>query len=75
MSNDFDWNKGDGVVLKPRSGVAVYPNAPGNIVIRVQCAPGDDEFIVLTIEEAESVVKGLEATIREIGTRPGFKSR
>lgn len=69
MSNEesgpFDWNKDvDSVVFPTVQGVAVYSNPDGDIVIRQQAGPLDDDdtIIVFPRSQAQSIALAIQVT-------------
>ena len=56
---DFKWNEDiDNVVFKSAQGVAVYSNPDGDIVIRQQASPLDDEdqIVIVPRDRVEALI-------------------
>lgn len=56
MSDDFSWDDCESVVVKPISGIAVYENPEGNIVVRLEWG---DEFIAIPRQHAQVVAAAI----------------
>ena len=66
MSEGFAWGgTADGVVFKSVQGVAVYSNLDGDIVIRQQAGPIDDDDAVIIIprDRLDSLLLALRAEL------------
>lgn len=64
--SEFVWASDESaVVFKTVQGVAVYPNPDGDIVIRQQAGPldDDDEVIVIPRERGEALIAALVAEL------------
>ena len=62
MTGEVNWFENDeSLVIKPVSGVAVYTNPNGDIVIRQQGSFGeDDSFIFFPVEHAQAVINAIK---------------
>ena len=61
---DFKWNEDiDNVVFKTAQGVAVYSNPDGDIVIRQQAGPMDDEdqIVIVPRDRVETLIFSIES--------------
>jgi hypothetical protein len=60
--DDFDWTDKDSVVVPSQEAIAIYENAAGNVVIRVQRAWNEDEdaFIVIARDNLPAVIEALK---------------
>ena len=61
---DFKWNEDiDNVVFKSVQGVAVYSNPDGDIVIRQQAGPMDDEdqIVIVPRDRVETLIFSIES--------------
>lgn len=64
MSDDFSWDDCDSVVVNPVSGIAVYENPEGNIVIRLEWG---DEFIAIPRQHARKVAAAINRLLKKGG--------
>ena len=63
---DFNWFKEECVAVKPRTGIAVYLNTSGDVVIRQQCTDGsDDDMVIIDIDSAKTVASAILDVIGE----------
>ena len=63
MRADFDWSQNSECVVFPTVlGVAVYRNADGDVVIRQQAGPldEDDTFVILPEMHLQHLIKALQ---------------
>jgi len=61
---DFKWNEGiDNVVFKSVQGVAVYSNPDGDIVIRQQAGPldDDDQIVIVPSDRVEALIFAIKS--------------
>lgn len=61
---DFKWNEDiDNVVFKTAQGVAVYSNPDGDIVIRQQAGPMDDEdqIVIVPRDRVETLIFSIKS--------------
>ena len=64
MSEGFAWgNTSDEVVFKSVQGVAVYSNPDGDIVIRQQASPLDDEdqVVIIPSDRVETLIFAIKS--------------
>ncbi|OWY35280.1 hypothetical protein [Herbaspirillum aquaticum] len=60
MSDKFDWNDKDAVVVQRVDAIAVYQNEKGDIVIRQQDSMGeDDHYIVIPPDRVKDVLNAI----------------
>lgn len=61
---DFKWNEDiDNVVFKSVQGVAVYSNPDGDIVIRQQAGPldDDDQIVIVHSDRVEALIFAIKS--------------
>ena len=61
---DFKWNEDiDNVVFETVQGVAVYTNPDGDLVIRQQASPLDDEdqIVIVPRDRVETLIFAIES--------------
>lgn len=61
---DFKWNEDiDNVVFKSVQGVAVYSNPDGDIVIRQQAGPldDDDQVVIVPSDRVEALIFAIKS--------------
>ena len=61
---DFKWNEDiDNVVFKSVQGVAVYSNPDGDIVIRQQASPldDDDQIVIVPSDRVEALIFSIKS--------------
>ncbi len=67
----FEWMESPSVVIKSVDAIAVYPNVPGDIVIRQKSSKGifreEDSIIVVPRDRLDAVLAALE---RERARKP-----
>lgn len=69
MADEFNWKEDkDSVVFPSTQGVAVYANGQGEIVIRQQAGPldDDDSFVVIPRDQVAAVILAIQAVGGEI---------
>lgn len=60
MSDKFDWNDKDAVVVQRVDAIAVYQNEKGDIVIRQQDSMGgDDHYIIIPPDRVNDVLNAI----------------
>ena len=60
MSDKFDWNDKDAVVVQRVDAIAVYQNEKGDIVVRQQDSMGgDDHYIIIPPDRVNDVLNAL----------------
>ncbi len=61
----FEWLESPSVVIKPVDAIAVYANAPGDIVIRQKSSKGifreEDSIVVIPRDRLDAVIAALES--------------
>lgn len=68
MRSDFNWNDAEEVIVfKTVQGVAVYRNEDGDVVIRQQAGPLEEEdtFIVVPSSHLEPLITALQTEAKE----------
>jgi hypothetical protein len=71
--SDFDWS-GKNVVLRAYGSIAVHENPYGDVVIRQERDPleEDDHWVVVPIQDAEHVARAIIDKVAEIKTDPDW---
>lgn len=70
MSNDFSWTDDtDAVAFKSVRGIAVYANPAGDLVIRQQAGPLDDDdaIIVVPVDRMLDLIDALHRASSDTG--------
>jgi hypothetical protein len=65
LTDDFDWNEEDAVVVQRQDALAVYANPDGNLVVRQQRWPDEDVFIVINRQQVRRVIEAMERVLKE----------
>jgi hypothetical protein len=67
MSDKFDWNDEDDLVIPSQLAVAVYVNPKGEIVIRQQSDPSRDEdtYVVIAKSYVPIVIAALQRHLKD----------
>ncbi|MCK1553128.1 hypothetical protein IVB11_29840 [Bradyrhizobium sp. 177] len=67
MTDDFNWNDRESVVVKPQDAIAVYANDDNDLVIRRQQAwdENEDTFVVISRQSARHVIEAMERVLKE----------
>jgi hypothetical protein len=70
--NDFSWSNPGAIVVKRVDAIAVYKDDDGNLVIRQQVPPGqqEDAVIIVPIDRAWTFIEALTREVK--GQFPGL---
>jgi len=68
MSDEFNWNETDSMVVRSQSAIAVYANPAGDLVVRRQQEwnENEDVFIVIAKTQVRTVIDAMERVLKEI---------
>jgi hypothetical protein len=68
MSDKFNWDETDSMVVRPQSAIAVYANPNGDLVVRrkQEWDENEDVWIVIARTRVRTVIDAMERVLKEI---------